>query len=100
MSSEHASVASEQGHDINLWHPRLGHLERQHLQKTISKQIVKGMNVSKTVKLSFCEGCVEGKMHRKPFKSVTQKYYDKTFSIRLFNGKLEEEIAAIHGATR
>ena len=70
VSSEHASMVSEQGRDLDLWHQRLGHLEGQHLQETISKQLVKGMNTSKTAKLSFCEGCIKGKIHRKPFKPV------------------------------
>ena len=70
VTSERATVVSEQGHDMDLWHQRLGHLGRQRLQETISKQLVNGMNVSKTAKLSFCEGCIEGKMHRKPFAPV------------------------------
>ena len=70
LSSERATVASEQGRDLDLWHQRLGHLGRQRLQETISKQLVKGLDASKTAKLSFCEGCIEGKMHRKSFKPV------------------------------
>ena len=36
----------------------------------VSKELVEGVTVSKSAKFSFCEGCVEGKMHRKPFKPV------------------------------
>ena len=32
--------------------------------------MVSGIKGKKMDKLSFCEGCVNGKMHRKPFKSV------------------------------
>ena len=69
-SLEYVSVATEQGRDIDLWHQRLGHLGRQRLQEIVSKQLVNGMDVSKAAKLSFCEGCIEGKMHRNPFKPV------------------------------
>jgi hypothetical protein len=34
------------------------------------KDVVKGMKISKISDLSFCEGCVEGKIHRNPFKAV------------------------------
>jgi len=45
-------------------------LGRQGLQETISKRLVNGISISKATELSFCEGCVEGKIHRKPFKPV------------------------------
>ncbi len=67
---EHVSIASEQGNDVDLWHQRLGHLNGQRLKEIIQKELVTGVEMSKTAKLSFCEGCVEGKMHRKPFKPV------------------------------
>ena len=35
-----------------------------------SKEIGNWNKISKASKLSFCEGCVEGKMHRAPFKPV------------------------------
>ena len=39
VSSEHASMVSEQGHDLDLWHQRLGYLGGQRLQETINKQL-------------------------------------------------------------
>ena len=33
-------------------------------------KLVIGLNFPTGEKISFCEGCVEGKMHRTPFKSV------------------------------
>ena len=85
LSSERATVVSEQGCDLDLWHQRLGHLGRQRLQETINKQLVKGMDASKTTKLSFCEGCIEGKMHRKPFKPVGEIFSTDTTSKYIFN---------------
>ena len=70
VSLEHVSVAAEQNHDIDIRHQRLGHLGKQHLQEIVSKKLVNGINVSKSAKLSFCEGCIEGKMHRNPFNPV------------------------------
>ena len=34
------------------------------------KELLKRVTISKSAKLSFCEGCVEGIMHRQPFKLV------------------------------
>lgn len=62
--------ASEEGKGVDLWHQRLGHLGGQQLREMISKEMVRGMKVMKTAELSFCEGCVQGKMKRKPFESV------------------------------
>ena len=67
ISSECVTVASEKVHEIDLWHQRLG---KQSLRDTISKRLVDGVSVSKATELSFCEGCVEGKIYRKPFKPV------------------------------
>ena len=61
-------MASEKNHEVDLWQ-RLGHLARQSLQETITKRLVNGMSMSmsKATEWSFCEGCVEGKIYRKPF---------------------------------
>ena len=40
------------------------------LLQTIRSNFIKGINFSENDKLDFCEGCVEGKMSQKPFKSV------------------------------
>ena len=67
---EQVSVATHADNGTNLWHQRLGHINEQLLQEMVSKELVEGVTVSKSAKFSFCEGCVEGKMHRKPFKPV------------------------------
>ena len=36
----------------------------------MDKQLAHGVKIPKNEELSFCEGCVEGKMHRHPFKPV------------------------------
>ena len=70
----HASAAIETG---DLWHQRLGHLNRQQLNTMIQQKLATGIRCSPTSDLFFCEGCIAGKMQRKPFKSVN------------YNGKLE-----------
>ena len=70
VTMEHASVAEQQPNDVDLWHQRLGHLSGQRLAAISRNETVTGINIPNTAKLSFCEGCVEGKMHRQPFKPV------------------------------
>ena len=74
VSLEHVSVAAEQNHDIDLWYQRLGHLGKQCLQEIESKKLMNGIDISKSTRLSFCEGCVEEKMHRNLFNSVREIY--------------------------
>ena len=40
------------------------------MNELAKREIASGIKIPKTGKISFCDGCVEGKMHRKPFKSV------------------------------
>lgn len=70
LAMEHASVASAQENDLNIWHQRLGHLNERQLKELVQKKLVTGAKIPKMANLSFCEGCVEGKMDRKSFKPV------------------------------
>ena len=60
------ALVSEKGNDLNLWHQRCGHLNEQQLKGMVQKRSVTGVKVSSAAVLSFCEGCVEGKIHRNP----------------------------------
>ena len=64
----YASVASSQGSD--LWHQRLGHVHEPRLKKCVESESVQGIDIKKMTELSFCEGCLAGKMCRKPFPAV------------------------------
>ena len=66
---EHVSVASCEN-NINVWHQRLGHINEQQLKMIIERNLINGVTFQRSADLSFCRGCVEGKMHRKPFKPV------------------------------
>lgn len=50
---------------IDLWHQRLGHVKG-----TTLKKLGETNNIIFKDGLSFCKGCVEGKLSKKPFKSV------------------------------
>ena len=69
---EYASVAArnQQEESADLWHQRLGHVNQQQIYDFASQDIVKGVRVSKSPDISFCESCVQGKMQRKPFKPM------------------------------
>ena len=71
---ETASLASENPSEADLWHQRLGHLSRRQLNTLVDRELASSVKLSTAFeKLSFCEGCVEGKMQRKPFKSVSHR---------------------------
>ena len=40
------------------------------MRELANKDIVKGVNIPKSTRISFCEKCVKGKMSKKPFKPV------------------------------
>ena len=69
---EHVNVASGSriGNKADLWHQRLGHLNEHQLKEMVNQDLVKGVEIPKSTGISFCEKCVEGKMFRRPFKSV------------------------------
>eukprot|EP00794_Sanderia_malayensis_P016299 gene16299-17936_t len=67
---ESANLVNCKSNDVDLWHQRLAHVNEQILSRIIKGNVVNGINVKNPGDLSFCEGCVAGKMTRKPFKNV------------------------------
>ena len=69
--TEHASPAAEHG-SIDLWHQRLGHISKSRLETICSKKepVLTGLHLPTTSGLSLCQGCIEWKMSRQPFKPV------------------------------
>ena len=47
-----------------MWHCRYGHLSEHSLKKLAAGDIMTRLNFDSSKKLSFCEGCVEIKLHR------------------------------------
>lgn len=70
LPGDQASVACEHLSDHDLWHQRLGHLNKQQMMEIIQKDMAMGISLSKQGTVSMCEGCIKGKMNRQPFKSV------------------------------
>ncbi len=70
VSREVASVAASESSEFELWHRRLGHLNEKSLKEMVSKDMARGLQLSKNGSLKFCDSCVEGKMHRSSFKPV------------------------------
>ena len=72
VTQESVAIAagSEVKNKVDLWHQRLGHLNEIQLREMASQNLVKGMIIPKSTRISFCEKCVEGMMSKKPFKSV------------------------------
>ena len=64
---EHAGSVAERN---DLWHERLGHLNYQQLHKMVDRNLVTGIKLSALTDKSFRQGCIVGKMQRKPFKTV------------------------------
>ena len=66
VSTGYASVAQSRN---DLWHQCLRHVHES-LKKWVQNEFVQGIDIEKITELSFCEGCLEGKMYRKPFPTV------------------------------
>ena len=69
VTPHNASVAVPKLSTADFWHRRLGHLGKQQLKELASKELSKGVAILKDDDLSFCDSCIEGKMHRQPFQS-------------------------------
>ena len=67
VTTRYASVASSRS---DLWHQRLGYVHESRLKKCVQDGLVQGIDIERMTALSFCEGCLAGKMCRKPFPTV------------------------------
>ena len=70
ITTDTAYVSVEPSQGSNLWHQRLGHVHELRLKKCTENESVRGTNIKKMTEMSFCEGCLAGKMCRKPFPAV------------------------------
>jgi transposase InsO family protein len=64
----HASAST----DAELWHRRLGHLSESGMKSLISSAAVHGLELSSSLTLAQCEGCLYGKHIRQPFPSASE----------------------------
>ena len=49
---------------LQAWHERLGHQDKRHVREVLSRV---GISCKYSDAATFCDGCVLGKSHRKPF---------------------------------
>ena len=68
--SINGSMAASCACDLTTWHRRLAHLHEEAVKSMMKDELVIGMKGSTAGSLSFCEGCVLGKMTHLPFKST------------------------------
>ncbi|CAB0034441.1 unnamed protein product [Trichogramma brassicae] len=55
---------------LQRWHERLGHQDKRHVRDVLQKC---GITVKYDDTKSFCDGCVLGKSHRKPFNARQER---------------------------
>ena len=63
---------SRVGNKVHLLHQQLGYRNEQQLKEMVSQDLAKRVKIPKFAGISSCKQCVEGKMSRKPFKSVRE----------------------------
>ena len=69
---------------VDLWHQLNGHFNECQLKEMTSQDIVRGVHISKNIKASFCESCVEGKIAKRPFKLVIEVRSTRRMQCRVF----------------
>ena len=70
--SEKITIAgeTEDCSKIDLWHQRLGHVNLKQLRQLAKN--AEGVDIPSEGKQSFCEACIQGKMHRLPHHSLKE----------------------------
>ena len=75
-----SSVVSSDSSEF-LWHRRFCHLGADNMRKLGENNLVKGMNCKFSNVSLECECCCDGRNHRKPFKSNSDKVIRKPFEL-------------------
>ena len=70
---EKSALVSAGRTTLETWHLRLAHIGEKSLKSMIENKIVDGLDCDSAGRLKFCEGCVYGKMTRKPHKSAERR---------------------------
>ena len=65
--------------DSWLWHRRIAHINMEHLNKLICKDLVIGLPKLKFEEDRLCDACQKGKQVRVSFKS-NNSFYNSTFT--------------------
>jgi hypothetical protein len=57
----------------DLWHLQYGHLGIKKLQRIAQEHLEKGFDFSVAKEIQFCDSCLEGKQHRNPYPSCSNR---------------------------
>ena len=76
-------AAVAQGSEVSpeLWHRRYGHIGEQSLRKLAKENLVDGFSYDNTKEVGFCEGCAEGKNHKKKFPAEASRRSDEVLGL-------------------
>lgn len=75
-------IAGSAGKNLmELWHKRLGHLNKADVFKMINGEMVNGVNVLVETNLYLCEPCIQGKQSRKSFNMVKESHSSSPLEI-------------------
>jgi hypothetical protein len=55
----------------------MGHVNFQTLHEMVRSGAVKGVELDSSPAPTFCEACVQGKAHRKPFPKISETPYSR-----------------------
>ena len=68
-----SNAVVKKNNDIALWHKRLGHISIETIKHAVEKEMVNNIVVKDYTMDQVCQGCKEGKMVQKPYKSNQTK---------------------------
>ena len=73
MNSVCTNAAEIQRSKEDMWHRRFGHLCARNLQQLAKENMVNDFDYDSSKEINFCQACVEGKLHKKPFRTTGGK---------------------------
>ena len=73
VSSNTAETQYSQELKEDKWHRRFGHLGMRSLQTLAKGKLVTGFDYDYSNEISFCQACVEGKLHKSQFPATGGK---------------------------
>src|SRR5437868_8260669 len=88
-----ANMVSTRNEDIYLWHQRLGHISPKAIKEAVQLNMIKNVNIKNFNMKTMCDGCEEGKMVQKPFKTNDNRQEYNNFGLLHWDicGPMENE---------
>lgn len=89
-------VAKKAAESIKLWHERLGHISVDTVKRMAKTNIVTGLDITTDDTANFfCDGCMKGKMSRKPCQRRSSR--EDTVGARIYSDVCTMEVESISG---